>query len=418
MAKSYNRPLRVALLTYRGNPQSGGQGVYVRYLSRALAEAGHHVEVFSGQPYPELSPEVPLVEVPSLDLYRPEDPFRVPHPKEFRDLVDVVEFLMMASAAFPEPLTFSVRAARLLAKRREDFDIVHDNQSLAYGLLSIERMGLPVIATLHHPITVDRKLSFDQANSLTKRITLHRWYTFTKMQRRVVRELPRLIAPSASAARDTISAFGVERSRVAVVHNGVDAELFRPLPSVRRIPGRIVAVSSSDLPQKGLSHLIEALAKVRTEKDAHLIVVGKGGLSKSARGAVDRLGLNGAVTFEPRVDALRLVELYGQAEIAVVPSLYEGFSLPAVEAMSCEVPLVATTGGALPEVVGEDGGAGLLVPPGDASAMASDIVRLLDDPSLRAAMGQTGRRRVLERFTWQAAAAATVQEYRRLLSGC
>ena len=409
-------PLRIALLAYRGNPHSGGQGVYVRHLSRELVALGHGVEVLSGPPYPSLYPEVPLVEVPSLDLYRPADPFRTPARAEFRDLLDVAEFAIMCTAGFPEPLTFSLRAWRVLRRRRGDFDLVHDNQCLGYGILGIAGAGLPVVATLHHPITVDRELDLAHAPTWQRRLALRRWYGFLRMQKRVVRRVPRVITVSTSSARDLCRQMGARPGRVAVVPVGVDTAHFRPLPAVARVPGRIMTTASADVPLKGLLPLIEAVAKVRTERPAELVVVGATREGSQVPAAIERLGLEGAVHLLGAVDDRRMVELYAEAEVAVVPSLYEGFSLPAIEAMACGVPLVATTGGALPEVVGSDGRTGLLVPPGDPGALAVAIGRLLDDAALRRRVGEAGRARVLERFTWQATARATVDEYRTVLA--
>ena len=410
--------LRIALLAYRGNPHSGGQGVYVRHLSRELAALGHRVEVWSGPPYPNLSRDVPLVPVPSLDLYRPEDPFRTPARHEFRDLVDVAEFAIMCSAGFPEPLTFSLRAWRALRARRGDFDVVHDNQCLGYGILAIARAGFPVVATVHHPITVDRALELAGAESWRRRVSLHRWYGFLSMQKRVLRRLPRLITVSESSARDLCRQMGARPAQLAVVPVGVDAAHFRPLPHLRRVPGRIMTTASADVPLKGLLPLIEAVAKVRTERHAELVVVGKPREGSLVPATVARLGLEGAVHLVGAVDDARMVELWAEAEVAVVPSLYEGFSLPAVEAMACGTPLVATTAGALPEVVGTDGETALLVPPNDPGALAGAVGRLLDDAGLRARIGAAGRARVLERYTWKAAAEATVEQYRRAIAGC
>jgi glycosyltransferase involved in cell wall biosynthesis len=408
--------LRVALLAYRGNPFSGGQGVYVRHLSRELTALGHRVEVLSGPPYPTLDAGVPLVRVPSLDLYRSPDPFRTPAWAEFRDLIDVAEFCVMCAAGFPEPLTFSLRARRLLRRRAGDFDLVHDNQCLGYGILGIARDGLPVVATLHHPITVDRSLELAHAADLRRRLSLRRWYGFVRMQKRVVRRLPRLITVSSSSARDICQQMGARPSQLAVVPVGVDPAHFRPLPGVGRVPGRIMTTASADVPLKGLLPLIEAVAKVRTERPAELVVVGTPRETSEVPAAIARLGLEGAVRLVGAVDDRRMIELYAEAEVAVVPSLYEGFSLPAVEAMACGVPLVATTGGALPEVVGRHGRTGLLVPPADPSALAAAVGRLLDDAEARRRIGAAGRARVLERFSWRATALATVDEYRRTLA--
>ncbi|MDQ3940389.1 MAG: glycosyltransferase family 4 protein [Actinomycetota bacterium] len=410
--------LAIALLSYRGNPHSGGQGVYVRYLSKALTDLGHRVEVVAGPPYPDLHEGVSLTKLPSLDLYRAGDPFRRPHLNEFRGAIDVLEYALMCTAAFPEPVTFSLRAARALRARRGEFDVIHDNQCLGYGLLQIQSWGAPVVATIHHPCSIDRDLEIAAAPSRAKRMSLRRWYSFTRMQGRVARRLPRLICVSESARLDVLRQFRVEPKRTGIVHNGVDAELFRPLEDVPKVAGRIVTTSSSELPLKGLVHLVEAVAKLRTERAVELVVVGKRPRRGTVAAALERYGLQDAVRFESGLDWGHLVQLYSSAEVAVVPSLYEGFSLPAIEAMSCAVPVVATTGGALPEVVGEDGTAGLLVPPSDAEALSAAIRRLLDDRVLQVRMGTAGRERVLDRFTWRAAAGATVAEYRKALGAC
>ena len=405
-----DQPLRVALLSYRGNPHSGGQGIYVRYLSRALADLGHDVEVFAGQPYPELHDGIRLTEVPSLDLYRSDDPFRRPSRHEFRDAIDVAEYGLMCLASFPEPLTFSMRVARLLARRAHDFDVVHDNQCLGYGLLKLQRR-MPVVATIHHPVSIDRDLAIAGAQGWAKRTSLRRWYGFAKMQARVARRLPRVITVSTAARDDVVREFGVPSGNIAIVHNGVDTELFRPVPEIRRVPGRVVTTSSSDQPLKGLVHLLEAIAKVRTEREASLVVIGKHKKRGPIAAAISRFDLGGAVEFKSGLDYLELVREYAEAEVAVVPSLYEGFSLPAIEAMASAVPLVTTTAGALPEVVGPDGEAALHVPPADAGALASAIGRLLDDPALRASLGASGRERAASRYTWRATAQRTVEEY-------
>jgi glycosyltransferase involved in cell wall biosynthesis len=404
------RPLRIALLSYRSKPHCGGQGVYVRQLSRELVALGHHVEVFSGQPYPELDTGAggPLLrQLPSLDLYRDDDPFRTPPLGEIRDLVDVAEVATMWTGGFPEPLTFSLRAARVLGWRRSEFDVVHDNQSLGYGLLALRRYGLPVVATVHHPITVDRRHEIAAAPGLGRRLSLHRWYGFTRMQARVARRIPSLITVSESSAADIVRDFGVRRESVRVIPVGVDVDVFRP-PTAPRVPGRIVAVSSSDSPMKGARVLLEAVAKLRTEREVELVVVGRPKSDGPIARAVDELGIADAVRFVTDVPEPALADLFGSAEVAVVPSLYEGFSIPAIEAMACATPLVASRGGALPEVVGD---CGVLVDPGNAGDLAAALAGLLDDPARRAQLGAAGRRRVEQRYTWRAAAVATAAVY-------
>lgn len=405
--------LRVALLVYRGNPHSGGQGVYTRYLARELVELGHEVTVFAGQPWPVLDEGVGWVPVPSLDLYRPENPFRIPRPREFKTRYDVAEFALMCTAGFPEPRTFSWRVRKELAARKGQFDVVHDNQTFGTGLLGVMEDGLPLLGTCHHPITVDRTLDLKHAPTWRRRQQLRRWYGFLKMQMKVARQVPRILTVSSSSKRDIVDQYGIAERQLEVVPIGVDQDHFRPRPEIARVPGRIMTTASADVPFKGLVPLVEAVAKVRTERpEAHLVVVGKLRAESPVAAAIERLGVSDAVTFESGITNERMIELYAQAEVAVVPSLYEGFSLPAVESMACGVPLVTTTGGALPEVVGEDGVTGLLVTPGDPGELAAAIERVLSNPDLARRLADHARRRVLERFTWQACAAATAEHYR------
>jgi glycosyltransferase involved in cell wall biosynthesis len=409
-------PLRIAFLTYRGKPHVGGQGVYTRHLTKALVDLGHEVEVLSGQPFPIVDERVPLVELPSLDIYNDHFPMRLPGPWEVKSWADLAEVAAFMGGQFPEPLAFSLRAWQHLRHRVNEFDLVQDNQCLGYGLLGVERAGLPVLATIHHPITVDRRLEMEHAENRWKRLTKQRWYGFTKMQTRVASHMPRVITVSQSSLGDIHADHGVPLDRLHVVPVGVDQDLFRPLPGVERVNGRIITTASADVAMKGLRYLLEAIAKLRTERHVELVVIGRlkeGG--PSAR-IIDELGLRDVVTFVTGVPEQRIIELYSEAELAVVPSLYEGFSLPAIEAMSCGVPLVATTGGALPEVVGADDDTALLVPPGDSGALAARIATALDDADLRARIGAAGRQRVIDRWTWRHTAVSTVEHYRALLA--
>ena len=414
---SVNRPLRIALLSYRSKPHSGGQGVYVRHLSRELAARGHHVEVFSGQPYPELdaNPELTewpaLREVPSLDLYRDDDPFRTPRPTELRDWVDALEVAMMWGGAFPEPLTFSVRALRTLRARPGDFDIVHDNQGLGYGMLGVRRLGLPLVTSIHHPISVDRRLDL-AGRSLLARLNKRRWYGFVRMQGRVARRAGPLITVSSSSRNDICRDFRVNPGNVHVIPLGVDTRLFRPRTEQPRVPGRIVTVTSADSPLKGLPTLLRAVAKLATERDAHLVVIGTP--SAATRQQVAQLALGDRVTFASGLPDAEYARVLATAEVAVIPSLYEGFSLPAVEHMASGTPLIATNAGALPEVTGE---AALLVPPGDPEELSAALGGLLDDEPARTRLGASGLARVRERFAWPAVAAATEALYLKVING-
>ncbi len=387
--------------------------MYVRHLARELVALGHEVDVLSGQPYPVVTDGVELVEVESLDLYRESDPFRVPKLREFRDLVDVLEFGVMCTAGFPEPLTFSLRALRLLQQRGDDYDVVHDNQTLGYGILGIERLGLPLVATIHHPITVDRRIDAAEKRTWRQRIAQRRWYGFLTMQARVARRIEHLLTVSASSLDDIVEDLGVTRGRVAVVPVGVDVETFRPRPEVARVPERIISTASSESPLKGGVILLEAVAKLRTERDVELVVIGRPRPDGVLADAITRFGLEDVVTFHHGISDDELATLLASATVAAVPSLYEGFSLPTAEAMACATPVVTTSAGALPEVVGD---AGIIVEPGDASALAAGLRTVLDDAVLASELGARGRERVLEQFTWRRTAEATVARYREAIA--
>jgi glycosyltransferase involved in cell wall biosynthesis len=409
-----NGPLRIAYLTYRGKPHVGGQGVYTRHLTKALVDLGHHVEVFGGQPYPILDPRVQLHQLPSLDIFNDVHPGRFPAYWEINDWPNFVESAQFLKGTFGEPRSFSIRAHRALKTRVNDFDIVHDNQCLGYGILKIEKI-IPTIVTLHHPITKDRKLEMEHTPTWWKRKAIGRWYSFVEMQGKVASKMPRVVVVSKNSIDDIHTDMKVSLDRMRLVPVGVDHELFSPQPLVQRKPGHMITTASADVALKGLSYLLEALAKLRTEREVHLTIIGKPREGANAD-LIRSLGLEDCITHVSGVTDERIVELYAEAELAVVPSLYEGFSLPAIEAMATGTCLVATTGGALPEVTGVDNDTVLSCPAGDADALAAAIRRGLDSKELRDRIGAAGRTRVVERWSWRHCAALTVDQYKEVLS--
>ncbi len=409
-------PLRIAYLSYRGKPHCGGQGVYTRHLTKALSDLGHSVEVFSGQPYPVLDERVPLTALPSLDLYNDHYPMRKARVWELKTRWDLVEVAAFNTGTFPEPLAFSLRAWDHLRHRRDNFDLVHDNQCLGWGLVLLQqRVGFPVLSTIHHPITVDRRLEIAHARTLWESFSMRRWYAFTKMQSRVARRMNHIMTVSESSKVDIAADHKVDPEHIHVVPVGVDPEMFRPVPGVRRVPGRIVTTASADVAMKGLKYLLEAVAKLRTERNVELVIIGRPTEGGTSADLFAELGLTDCVSWVHGVSDERIVELYSEAEVAVVPSLYEGFSLPAIEAMSCGVPLVTTTGGALPEVAGSHGETCFQVPPGDSEALAAMLGAVLDQPDVRDRVGANGRQRVIDQWSWHHTAERTVDQYRALL---
>lgn len=405
-------PLRICLFTYRGNPTCGGQGVYTRRLSKALAGLGHKVDVVSGPPYPIVDEGVTLYKLPGLDLYNPDQLFRVPSLRELSSPVNLIEWLSVCSGGFPEPFTSGLRVWSFMRKNARNYDIFHDNQCLAYGLLGIRAIGVPTIATIHHPITVDRDMEILTKDLWWKKLQVRRWYSFINMQKRVSRRLSHIITVS-EVSRDDISRdFAIPASKFRVVANGINTDIFHPAKGFKRAENQIMVTNSADTPLKGLRFLIEAVASIRKFRDVTLTVIG----TPKKNGAIDRLvrSLNAQdfITFTGRIPDQDFAGYYARATMAVVPSLYEGFGLPAGEAMACRVPVISTTGGALPEVVGS---AGVLVPPGDAKALEEAIVDLLENPEKRDALARAGYDRVKQHFTWTNTASKVVDIYREAI---
>lgn len=407
-------PLRIALLGYRGNPYSGGQGIYLKYLSAALSNAGHQVTVIGGPPYPDLDSTVELVKLPSLDLFNHPNHVRALKLEHLRSHADTFEWWSMLTGGFAEPYTFGLRLLPWLKKHGHRFDIVHDNQSLCSALLTLQRRGTPLLTTIHHPITSDRDIALAHAPDRTSRLLIRRWHNFLRMQTRVARGLRHIVTVSESSRTDIAEAFSIDPNNIHVVHNGIDTEKFHPRPDITRKPLQLISTASADQPLKGTTHLVRALATLREKHpDIRLTIIGKPKPGGPTEALIEQLGLQDIITFRGGIEAEEICELYARSSVAVVPSEYEGFGLPAGEAMACGVAVVSTDGGALPEVVGD---AAIVVPAANPAALANGIDELLTNDNHRRALANAGRERILKMFNWQSAAEQMVKLYRGVIA--
>ena len=409
-------PLRIAFLSYRSDPKVGGQGVYLTQAAAALARRGHEVDILSGPPYPVVPSGVSLVRIPSLDLYaQPDNGHRALRWRHLKSWTDTSEYLGHITGKFMEPATFGRRAARHLRDHSSRYDVVLDNQSLADGLLEIERAGLPVVGVIHHPIRRDLEFALAAEPRWGMRALSRRWYGFLKMQERVAPRLRQVITVSGASAADITRYLGVDPGKIAAVPIGIDGGVFRPQPYVARLSERLVTTASADVPLKGLKYLIEAFAGLAVARPSlELVVVGKPRKGPTLD-LLELLSMAGRVRFVHDLTGEALAALYASATICVTPSLYEGFGLPAAEAMGCGAPVVVTDGGALPEVVGE---AGLVVQKGDAAALSAAIAALLDDPARRRAMSAAGIARARALFSWDRVAERYEAVLCRALARC
>ncbi len=408
-----DKPLRIALLGYRSNPFSGGQGIYLKYVSRALHALGHHVDVISGEPYPDLDAGINLIKLPGLNLYAQEEPLRALKAKHLTSFTDVFEWASMVSGGFPEPYTFGRRVHKFLLAQRHKYDIIHDNQSLSYGVLSLQRQGLPIISTIHHPITFDLDIALANTKGIGMRLLVKRWHHFLHMQTKVARRLNHITTVSQCSKRDISAAFGVSLENIEVIYNGVDTNLFKPQHNRQRQPYHVITTASADQPLKGTQHLIPAIAKVRKNfPELTLTFIGKPKPGGDTEKLIARHNLSDVIQFQHGITPQQIVDLYAQATVAVVPSEYEGFGLPAAEAMACGVPVVATNGGALPEVVGD---AGITVVKANSDALAQGLTQLLQNPQLQTQYATAGRQRMVDLFSWENTASALTQYYQRVM---
>jgi len=407
--------MHICLLCYRGNPYSGGQGGYLFSLSRELARIGHRITILVGAPLPRPMPWANIVPVENLNLWGVRRDF-LPSPNPwgiFRPL-NFFEWGVTRFGFFPEMLIFSFRIIPLLRKllRFEKVDVIHDVQSLGYGLLLAKGFGRPVVTTVHHPLTIDYAASLERDRNFKEHYFTVVFYPL-KMQRRVINRLDRVITSSEETAREIARSFRVPPEKIRNVYNGLETEFLRPGNGEHRVPRRLLFVGNTDDTKKGIIYLLKAMTLLPEAVTLTIVDQGKPHKTYAPR-MVDEWGLSSRVTFTGKVPTEVLRTLYREAEAAVLPSLYEGFGLPAAEAMACETPVVATATGALPEVVGGDG-AGILVPPKDPKALAAAIWKILADPAGRRKMGQLGRRRVEELFSWGKVAERTVNVYRELI---
>lgn len=404
-------PLRILIASYRSHPHVGGQGVYVRELSQALADLGHEVSVASGPPYPHLDPRVRLVRLPSLDLFAEKNAALALRPHHLKSWADISEYFAHNTGAFGEMHAFALRLKRYLAANPGRYDVVHDNQTFARPLLSIAQ-DMPLVATLHHPITRDLQLALDRAEGPFSRLLLKRWHGFVRTQGQVARDLPRLLTVSQASKQAAITDFGLRPEQIHVAFNGVDHDLFRPDPAVKKESGLIVTAASADTPLKGLEYLIRAFARIADDQpQARLTVIGR--LREGpAKTAMEAAGLQDRVSFVSGLETAEVADLYRRAEIVAAPSLFEGFGFPAAEAMACGTAVLASTGGALPEIVGPNG---LVTPAGDSGALAAALKRLLTDKPLRDRLARQGRERALAQFQWRSHAEAALSLYRDAL---
>ncbi|MEE2526258.1 glycosyltransferase family 4 protein [Hyphobacterium sp. HN65] len=408
------RPRRVLLSGYRSHPHVGGQGVYLRELAIGLRDLGHHVTIASGPPYPDVPEGVNLVEFPSLNLFEESNAFMALRWKHLLSKADRSEWLAHNTGAFGELKAFAYRLRDWISRHGGDFDVIHDNQTLATPFIDIQRQ-IPVVATIHHPVAIDREFAVDGAQKRVDKWLTRRWYGFTDMQARTVRALPHLLAVSDAARTSHAEHYGMADGKAVVAFNGIDHAVFCPDETVKRQSRLIAATASADVPIKGLDVLMTAfVALARHDRDVRLEMIGQL-RDGPAKALLEKHRLMDRVTARSGVTREVIADLYRRANVVVCPARFEGFGFPAAEAMACGAPVIASDGGALPEVVGE---AGRIVPAGDAAALEIAIRSVFNEPELASDMSRAGAERARNVFCWRNHALAASALYEKAIGAC
>ena len=402
------KKLKIAFLSYRSKPFSGGQGIYVKYLSKALYDLGHEIDVFSGPPYPDLDPKIKLVKIPSLGLYEKKSKFYDVNPMMLLKPINLFEWLSVNSGGFPEPYTFGKRIKKILKQNLNKYDVIHDNQSLAYELLFFQKKK-PLVTTIHHPISLDLAYQLQSTNDIFLKLLMRRWHSFLFMQKFVAKRLKKIVVPSNSSMEDIKEEFHVDKNKMERVMNGIDLNVFYPDSKIQKIPYKLVTVASADVPLKGLDYLLKALSDLaEVYSDISLSIIGEQKKGGHTERLIKKLNLEKRVNFFSNLTQEDLRKTYCEAELAIIPSLYEGFGFAAIEAMACGVPLISSSGGALPEVIKDTG---IIIPPKNVKEIYNSVDYLLSSPHIAKELAEKGLQRANSKFSWAAIAKKLEKVY-------
>jgi len=402
--------LKIAILSYRSAKFGGGQGVYIRDISFALSLMGHNVDVISGPPYPELHSGINLIKLPGLNLFETfsfKDRTEKFKNKKNKNIDDYYEFFLALMGGFPELRTFGNRANKYL-KENDDYDIVIDNQSISYGMIEIQKR-LPFIEIIHHPITFDFKFELASSKKIKYKISRYLWYSFLKMQKKVAPQIKNIITPSKSSKNGIITELKCKNSNITVINNGLDAQEFFPVPNSDRNKNRLITTASADVPLKGLDYSLKALKLLREENpEIHLIVIGGFKKDGHTERLIKELGIQQNVIFKKNIPKNEITQLYSTSSIAIVSSLYEGFGYPVIEAMSCEVPIIATNVSSIPELVSDFG---ILIEPKNEKQIKENVLKVMENYDYFKEIAIKGRQHVIKTFNW----SKITSEYEKII---
>ncbi len=405
--------LKIALLSYRSDPFSGGQGIYIKNISEALHNRGHEITIFSGNPLPEVNKAIKVVRIETPGFFETFDSLE--RLKIFTSLeknrLNFMDFFETFTGTFTEPVFFGERLVKnkYFQETVDEFDIFHDNQSISsYPETVLKKL----VTTLHHPIHVDKEIDLTSEKSFLKRLSIKRWYSFLNFQKKNLKAVKKVISPSMSSKNDICRYFDYPSKNISVIWNGINLDdcKFHQRGSFN---ANFVTIISADVPMKNLKTVLKALYLLKQEGiNAKLTIVGD--LREDNNKLIDRLGLTKEITYKSKLPRKQLIQSLNNADIGIAPSKYEGFGFPLVEMIATGLPVIVSDKASLPELAGN---AGLIFNSSDSNDLKEKMKELIENAALRNKVTENSKLRRDDFFGWDEYAKKLEDLYKEIISG-
>ena len=405
--------LKIAFLSYRSDPFSGGQGIYIKNISEALHNRGHEITIFSGNPLPEVNKAIKVVRIETPGFFETFDSLE--RLKIFTSLeknrLNFMDFFETFTGTFTEPVFFGERLVKnkYFQETIDEFDIFHDNQSISsYPETVLKKL----VTTLHHPIHVDKEIDLTSEKSFLSRLSIKRWYSFLNFQKKNLKAVKKVISPSLSSKNDICRYFDYPSKNISVIWNGINLDdcKFHQRESFN---ANFVTIISADVPMKNLKTVLKALYLLKQEGiNAKLTIVGD--LREDNNKLIDRLGLTKEITYKSKLPRKQLIQSLNNADIGIAPSKYEGFGFPLVEMIATGLPVIVSDKASLPELAGN---AGLIFNSSDSNDLKEKMKELIENAALRNKVTENSKLRRDDFFGWDEYAKKLEDLYKEIISG-
>ena len=407
------KKLKIGLLSYRSDPFSGGQGIYIKNVSEALQNRGHEITIFSGNPLPIVSNKIKVVEINTpgyFETFNSFERFKIFQAQE-KTRLDLWDFIETFTGTFTEPIFFGDRLLQNteFAKTADSYDVFHDNQSISNYPDSVNKK---LITTLHHPIHVDRDIDLENESSFLRKLAIKRWYSFLNFQKKNLKKVKKIISPSKSSKKDICHYFQYPAEQISVIWNGIDLAdcKFHQRTSFN---SEFVTIISSDVPMKNLRNILKALYLLKNDGlDAKLTIIGD--LRDDNKKLINDLDLNDLVSFRRKLPRNELIKILNASDIGIAASSYEGFGFPLVEMIATGLPVIVSDKASLPELAGE---AGLKFNSDDVSDLKEKMKELIKNHTLREKLANNSKVRRDAFFGWDEYAKKLEDLFEEIISG-